>query len=94
MPMETADPEGTGAASGSGATGAVRQEPPIKVVRGNPTPEELAAALAVVRARAAVAGDESPGRPAPSAWSDPARTVPRPLPAPGPGAWRTTFWPV
>ncbi|WP_276209206.1 acyl-CoA carboxylase epsilon subunit, partial [Streptomyces sp. S5] len=25
----------------------------IKVVRGNPTPEELAAALAVVRARAA-----------------------------------------
>ncbi|WP_276206894.1 acyl-CoA carboxylase epsilon subunit, partial [Streptomyces niveiscabiei] len=27
----------------------------IKVVRGNPTPEELAAALAVVRARASVA---------------------------------------
>ncbi|MYR21972.1 acyl-CoA carboxylase epsilon subunit, partial [Streptomyces sp. SID6137] len=27
----------------------------IKVVRGNPTPEELAAALAVVRARAAAA---------------------------------------
>ena len=26
----------------------------IKVVRGNPTPEELAAALAVVRARAAM----------------------------------------
>ncbi|MFG3371344.1 acyl-CoA carboxylase subunit epsilon, partial [Streptomyces sp. NPDC048156] len=27
----------------------------IKVVRGNPTPEELAAALAVVQARAAAA---------------------------------------
>ncbi|WP_326692761.1 MULTISPECIES: acyl-CoA carboxylase subunit epsilon [unclassified Streptomyces] len=65
----------------------------MKVVRGNPTPEELAAALAVVRARAAVAGDESPARRAPSAWSDPARTIPRRLPAPGPAAWRNTFRP-
>ena len=32
--------------------------PPIKVVRGNPTPEELAAALAVVRARAAAVASE------------------------------------
>ncbi|MFC8085284.1 acyl-CoA carboxylase subunit epsilon, partial [Streptomyces sp. NPDC057340] len=30
----------------------------IKVVRGNPTPEELAAALTVVRARAATATTE------------------------------------
>lgn len=36
----------------------------IKVVRGNPTPEELAAALAVVRARAASApGPGLPGGP-------------------------------
>jgi len=33
----------------------------IKVVRGNPTPEELAAALAVVRARAAAATDTPSG---------------------------------
>ncbi|WP_344568692.1 acyl-CoA carboxylase subunit epsilon [Streptomyces axinellae] len=65
----------------------------MKVVRGNPTPEELAAALAVVRARAAVAGDEGPARRAPSNWSDPARALPGRLPAPGPGAWRTSFWP-
>ncbi|NEB83698.1 acyl-CoA carboxylase epsilon subunit, partial [Streptomyces anulatus] len=35
----------------------------IKVVRGNPTPEELAAALAVVRARAAAASAVSSGAP-------------------------------
>ncbi|HEY9328031.1 MAG TPA: acyl-CoA carboxylase epsilon subunit, partial [Streptomyces sp.] len=35
----------------------------IKVVRGNPTPEELAAALAVVRARASAASAVSPGAP-------------------------------
>jgi len=73
----------------------VAAESPITVVRGNPTPEELAAALAVVRARAvafaatAAAGD---GQSA-DAWADPARTVPRRLPLPGPSAWRTAFWP-
>ena len=46
----------------------------IKVVRGNPTPEELAAALAVVRARAAAASAMPPGAPGtPDAWADPAR---------------------
>uniref|UniRef100_UPI000D1CD82C acyl-CoA carboxylase epsilon subunit n=1 Tax=Streptomyces sp. rh195 TaxID=2034271 RepID=UPI000D1CD82C len=44
----------------------------IKVVRGNPTPEELAAALAVVRARAAAASAVSSGAPLPpEQWSDP-----------------------
>ncbi|MFE5995250.1 acyl-CoA carboxylase epsilon subunit, partial [Streptomyces sp. NPDC056453] len=33
----------------------------IKVVRGNPTPEELAAALAVVQARAAAVATTPPG---------------------------------
>ncbi|MYZ10268.1 acyl-CoA carboxylase subunit epsilon, partial [Streptomyces sp. SID2999] len=33
----------------------------IKVVRGNPTPEELAAALAVVRARAAAVAEPPSG---------------------------------
>ena len=69
----------------------------IRVVRGNPTPEELAAAVAVMRARVAAAAaaeaDADPGPPPASAWSHPARTVPRRLPAPGPGAWRTSFWP-
>lgn len=68
--------------------------PPIKVVRGNPTPEELAAALAVVRARAAAMVSGGPESRTADEWSDPARTVPRRLPHPGPKAWRTSYWPA
>ncbi|MER5754871.1 acyl-CoA carboxylase epsilon subunit [Streptomyces sp. NPDC002088] len=66
----------------------------IKVVRGNPTPEELAAALAVVRARAAAAAATPPGAPGPrDSWSDPARIAGHPVPRPGPSAWARTYWP-
>ncbi|KOG43350.1 acyl-CoA carboxylase epsilon subunit [Streptomyces resistomycificus] len=66
----------------------------IKVVRGNPTPEELAAALAVVRARAAAAAAVPPGAPSPrDAWSDPSRIAAHRLPQPGPTAWGRTYWP-
>ncbi|UKY52363.1 acyl-CoA carboxylase epsilon subunit [Streptomyces inhibens] len=68
----------------------------IKVVRGNPTPEELAAALAVVQARAAAAAAVAPGgTDRRSEWSDPASTVPARarMPHPGPRAWRTSYWP-
>ena len=66
----------------------------IKVVRGNPTPEELAAALAVVRARAAAASAVPSGVPAArDAWSDPSRIAARGLPRPGPSAWSRTYWP-
>ncbi|WP_338782726.1 acyl-CoA carboxylase epsilon subunit [Streptomyces sp. DG1A-41] len=66
----------------------------IKVVRGNPTPEELAAALAVVRARAAAAAATPPGAPAiRDAWSDPSRIAAHRLPQPGPTAWGRTYWP-
>ncbi|MFF4601857.1 acyl-CoA carboxylase epsilon subunit [Streptomyces sp. NPDC001339] len=68
----------------------------IKVVRGNPTPEELAAALAVVQARAAAVNAVAPGSPDHGGeWSDPAATIPARarLPHPGPRAWRTSFWP-
>ncbi|RSS82376.1 acyl-CoA carboxylase subunit epsilon [Streptomyces sp. WAC06614] len=67
----------------------------IKVVKGNPTPEELAAALAVVRARAAVlASAPSGATPVADAWSDPARVARRHTPRPGPGAWGRTYWPA
>jgi hypothetical protein len=67
----------------------------IKVVRGNPTPEELAAALAVVRARAAAAQAEPPGAPETrDAWSDPSRIAAHRLPHPGPASWTRTFWPA
>ncbi|MEU5634468.1 acyl-CoA carboxylase epsilon subunit [Streptomyces rishiriensis] len=66
----------------------------IKVVRGNPTPEELAAALAVVRARAAAAATEPPGAQTPKdAWSDPARIAAHRVPQPGQASWTRTYWP-
>ncbi|MFG3495202.1 acyl-CoA carboxylase epsilon subunit [Streptomyces sp. NPDC047928] len=68
----------------------------IKVVRGNPTPEELAAALAVVQARAAAtasAGAEG-APPVPEGWSDPARIARARRPQPGPRSWARSYWPT
>ncbi|MFC8589232.1 acyl-CoA carboxylase epsilon subunit [Streptomyces sp. NPDC003444] len=69
----------------------------IKVVRGNPTPEELAAALAVVQARAAAtaaasAGDGGPA--VPEGWSDPSRIARAVRSRPGPRAWARSYWPA
>ncbi|WP_374986101.1 acyl-CoA carboxylase epsilon subunit [Streptomyces fradiae] len=69
----------------------------IKVLRGNPTPEELAAALAVVRARAAAtaAAGAAGARPrTPDAWSAPTRIARALPPSPGPRSWTRTYWPV
>ncbi|EME98506.1 acyl-CoA carboxylase subunit epsilon [Streptomyces mobaraensis NBRC 13819 = DSM 40847] len=68
----------------------------IKVVRGNPTPEELAAALAVVQARAAArANAAAPDEVVRPEWASPARLArTRRAPAPGPRAWRTSYWPA
>ncbi|MBP0459833.1 acyl-CoA carboxylase epsilon subunit [Streptomyces montanisoli] len=67
----------------------------IKVVRGNPTPEELAAAVAVVQARAATAADAPAApRPARAEWSSPARIARPRTPCPGPRAWAHTYWPA
>lgn len=69
----------------------------IKVVRGNPTPEELAAALAVVQARAAAtaAASAGAGGPAsPEGWSDPSRIARSVRHRPGPRAWARSYWPA
>ncbi|MEV7977222.1 acyl-CoA carboxylase epsilon subunit [Streptomyces sp. NPDC086519] len=67
----------------------------IKVIRGNPTPEELAAALAVVRARAAALAAAPSDAPQPtSAWSDPSRIAQHRVPNPGASAWSRTYWPA
>ncbi|MGQ4421300.1 acyl-CoA carboxylase subunit epsilon [Streptomyces violaceoruber] len=67
----------------------------IKVVRGNPTPEELAAAQTVVRARAMTAAAEPSTTDRPhDAWSDPSRIATHHMPHPGPTAWGRTYWPT
>ena len=62
--------------------------PLLRVVRGEPTPEQLAALIAVVSAR--TAGGEEPEPAPPSRWARP--QLRRPLPH-GPGAWRASALP-
>lgn len=69
-------------------------EPFLRIVRGDPSPEEIAALVAVLtaRARAAAAARDGHERRPVSAWRDPSRLVRRPLPH-GPGAWRGSALP-
>ena len=62
------------------------ETPPValRVVRGTPSDEELAALVVVLRSRGGVA--EEPPSAGPSAWTASARGG-RSLPPPGPGAW-------
>ncbi|MGH3099152.1 MAG: acyl-CoA carboxylase subunit epsilon [Streptosporangiales bacterium] len=62
----------------------------LRVVRGEPTPEELAALVTVLAARAGAANGTG-GAPR-SEWANPARSMRGPLP-PGPGAWRRSGLP-
>ena len=63
----------------------------LRIVRGDPSPEELAALTAVLAAASAGSGEpeETPG-PA-SVWVERESLVRRPL-TPGPNAWRTSGW--
>jgi hypothetical protein len=66
------------------------RRPVLRVIRGDATPEEIAALMAVVSARAAepVADDRPAVR---AAWTDRAALMHQPL-MPGPGAWRASAW--
>jgi hypothetical protein len=65
--------------------------PVLRVVHGDPTPEELAALVAVLGARAAASGGTGPAATR-SAWNDPRALVRRPL-APGSDGWRRSALP-
>jgi hypothetical protein len=71
--------------------------PALRVVSGDATPEEIAAVLAAVAAAGPDADGDQSSRDADttSIWATRAgahRQV-RPAFAPGPHAWRTSFWP-
>ncbi len=66
------------------------EQPFLRVVRGDATPEEIAALVAVLAAASASA---SPAPPPPrSSWADSSRGLRRTLPH-GPGAWRASGLP-
>lgn len=74
--------------AGSAEPGAL---PPatVRVERGNPTPEELAAVVTVLAATGD--GDPAPGAPR-SPWGG-ARRAARPVLSPGPDSWRMSAYP-
>lgn len=59
--------------------------PLLSVVRGEPSPEQLAALVAVLAARGGPPAAAAP--PAPRRWRTPLRPV---LPPAGPGAWQAS----
>jgi hypothetical protein len=67
-----------------------QQLPVLTVLRGAPTPDELAALLVVLASRKH-ARSASPGRRS-SLWASPGWTLRAPL-VPGPGAWRASGLP-
>ena len=64
------------------------EHPVLRVVHGTPSPDELAALVAVVTAMAA--GDESGAERPRSSWSAPHRMMRQPLTT---GGWRASFAP-
>ncbi|MEO6413808.1 MAG: acyl-CoA carboxylase subunit epsilon [Pedococcus sp.] len=74
----------------NGDAGEERDRPPMRLVRGDATAEEVAALLAVLSA--ASGGDEVPAPRHTSQWASRERAVRRPL-SPGRGAWRASSWP-
>jgi hypothetical protein len=68
-----------------------QQRPLLRVVRGDATPEELAALVAVVAALGSGGGE--PPRPPTPEWSAHHRKMRRSLPH-GPGGWRSSGLPT
>jgi hypothetical protein len=64
----------------------------LRVVRGDATPEEIAALVAVLMAAASAGEGEQAAAPVRSAWSERSRQLRAPL-FPGPGAWRRSALP-
>jgi hypothetical protein len=63
--------------------------PQLRIVRGEPTPEELAVLTALVTAASGGGADER-AQPARGRWNDPAAQHRRPW-LTGPGAWRAAI---
>jgi hypothetical protein len=71
-----------------------QRRPMLRVVHGDPSPDELAALVTVIAAKARQRAATRRRRPElpHSAWTDRSRLVRHPV-RPGRGAWRTSAWP-
>jgi hypothetical protein len=76
--------------SGDSGTGDAQPRVVLRVVRGEPTDEELAAVVTVLAARAG--GTRAPDPTPASRWADPHRLV-RGSTAPARGGWRASALP-
>jgi hypothetical protein len=76
--------------SGAESEDTVAERPVLRIVRGDPTPEEVAALTAVLAAASGGSGEPEEAGPA-SAWVEREALVRRPL-TPGPNAWRMSNW--
>jgi len=81
------DDDATPAPDRSGASA----RPVLRIVKGDPTAEEIAALVAVLSARAAAVGGEEPP-PRRSEWAGHERRMRRPV-HPSPGGWRASAFP-
>lgn len=73
------------------------EQPWVRVERGTPTPEEVAALVAALSATRARGGSAADPAGEMSAWARAARAgqrTPDALPPPGPGAWRLSALPT
>jgi hypothetical protein len=68
-----------------------QEKPVLRVIRGDATPEEIAALVATLMAQTARAGAPS-APPHRSAWADRSRLLRHPI-RPAPGAWRRSALP-
>jgi hypothetical protein len=66
--------------------------PFLRVVRGDASPEEIAALVVLLAARNGADETSGQARSFKNAWSDRTRSLRRPL-SPGPGAWRASSLP-
>jgi hypothetical protein len=83
---DTAGATGAGTSGTAGTAEAPVARPALYIVKGNPTPEEIAA-LTVVLAAASQGGEEAEQQRLVGGWGDPGSTLRTPL-RPGAGAWR------
>ncbi|UBU14621.1 acyl-CoA carboxylase subunit epsilon [Nonomuraea gerenzanensis] len=66
--------------------------PDLRIVRGDATPEEIAALTAVLASRNVRDEPERPANPGRQTWRNPARAMRKPV-APGKSAWRMSALP-